>query len=129
MARSARLDGTGKRDTLQGSQLKKGQRMTSRLLLIPLLLLLVACPAMSDSSPGAKKASTLRLEATVVFVSLDGGFYGLVSTDGHRFDPVNLPAPMRQNGLKVLVKARLLPPSAGTHMWGRRIEISSIRQR
>jgi len=103
--------------------------MRARLLLIPLLLLLVACPAMSDSSPGVKKAVALQLEATVVFVSVDGGFYGLVSTDGHRFDPVNLPASMRQNGLKVLVKARLLPPSAGTHMWGRRIKIISIQQR
>lgn len=101
-----------------------------RLLLVPLLLLLVACPAVSGSLPGASKdAPLLHKEATVVLVPLEGGFYGLVTDDGRHYDPTNLPATMRRTGLKVHFTARLLPSAAGTHMWGQRIELIDIHPR
>jgi hypothetical protein len=100
-----------------------------RLLLVPLFLLLVACPALSGPLPPAKDAAPLQREATVVFVQLEGGFYGLVTADGHRYDPTNLPESMRRDGLKVQFTARPLLRTAGTHMWGQRIELLDIHPR
>jgi hypothetical protein len=68
----------------------------------------------------------LRFTGQVVYVPLEGGFYGLKSDAGEKFDPVSLPAAFRRDGLRVRVTARLLPRSVGVHMWGAKIEIIAI---
>ena len=99
-----------------------------RLLLVPLFLLLSACSAASGPPPAApSSAALIQSEATVVFVPLEGGFYGLVTPDGRRLDPINLPDAFRRDGLKVRFSARPLPRAAGTHMWGLRVELIDIR--
>lgn len=63
---------------------------------------------------------------TVVFVELEGGFYGIVADDGARYDPLNLPSGFQKDGLRVRFRARILEDAATIHMWGRPIEILHI---
>jgi hypothetical protein len=99
-----------------------------------LVLLLSACwsgaaPGKKRSEPASKPAP-VEFAGTVVFVPLEGGFYGLVSADGKRYDPVgSLPAGLRKNGMKVWVRGLLTGPAAGVHMWGKKIRIIRIEPR
>jgi hypothetical protein len=69
----------------------------------------------------------LRFTGTVVYLPFEGGFYGLVADDGSRYDPGDLPQPLRKDGLPVRVTARRLERMVGFHMWGARIEVVEIQ--
>ena len=64
---------------------------------------------------------------TVVYLDLEGGFYGITGDDGNNYDPVNLPVDMQADGLRVQVVADPSPATAGIHMWGKLIKIIEIR--
>ncbi len=67
----------------------------------------------------------VRGQGTVVWVELEGGFWGIEATNGHEYEPVNLPEPFMVNGLKVAFTGKLL--NWGTmHMWGEVLEIGEI---
>jgi len=86
------------------------------LILFGLLsFLLVACPREETMIPG-----------TIRYISLEGGFYGIVSKDGRRYDPVNLPAPFRKDNLPVRFRGKVLKDRVGFHMWGEIFEIEGI---
>ena len=64
----------------------------------------------------------------VVRVDIEGGFYGIVSSDGGRYDPVNLPGEYQQDGIEVRGVARPAANAIGFHMWGMVVEIISIQR-
>jgi hypothetical protein len=66
-------------------------------------------------------------EGVIRYISLEGGFYGIIGTKGN-YDPVNLPREFMQDGLRVRFVARLLDSWASIHMWGRLIEIIKIEK-
>lgn len=70
--------------------------------------------------------NTIRISATVSYISLEGGFWGLVSESGDKYQPVNLGKEFRKDGLKVEVRARVIEDTADFRMWGKRIEILEI---
>ncbi|MDD3069644.1 putative hemolysin [Methanoculleus horonobensis] len=69
---------------------------------------------------------TVAANATVTYIDLEGGFYGLVTDDGRKFLPGNLPAEYRQDGLLVQFSADVQDDAAGIGMWGIPVEIRSI---
>ncbi|ABN58384.1 MULTISPECIES: putative hemolysin [Methanoculleus] len=69
---------------------------------------------------------TVAANATVTYIDLEGGFYGLVTDDGRKFLPGNLPAEYRQDGLLVQFSADVQDDVAGIGMWGTPVEIRSI---
>lgn len=79
-------------------------------------------------------ASALQLEdkdlvqfsGKVVYVTLEGGFWGLVSDEGTQYDPGTLPQPYRRDGLGVRVKAKILRDVVTFRMWGQRVELLLI---
>lgn len=94
----------------------RGTRIHKGLILLGITaLLLVACPKEKTMFPG-----------TVRYISIEGGFYGIVSDDGKQYDPVNLPAPFRENNLRVRFRGKVLKDRVGFHMWGEIFEIESI---
>jgi hypothetical protein len=103
--------------------------MTFRLLLILFFLVGAACGP-SDLSPVVCHVQPVEAEiqtdATIRWQEIEGGFFGIVADDGSRYDPVNLSAVFRQDGMRVRIEAT---PSNGPniHMWGTPIEILSIR--
>ena len=65
---------------------------------------------------------------TVVFLSFEGGFYGIKGDDGKNYDPMNLATEFRKDGLRVRFEAKELPNHASFHMWGTMIEIKQIEK-
>jgi hypothetical protein len=63
--------------------------------------------------------------AEVRWLSLEGGFYGLVTDDGRKFIPLNLPETFRKEGLKIRVKGRV-KNVVSIYMWGIPFEIYEI---
>ncbi len=68
----------------------------------------------------------IKKGGTVHYISLEGGFYGIVGDDGKNYDPVNLPAEFQKDQLKVKFEGRILKDRVSFHMWGEIIEIESI---
>ena len=62
----------------------------------------------------------------VVYVDLEGGFYGIISNLDEQYDPINLPVEFQQNGLPVYVVAKIRDDLGSIHMWGIIIEILEI---
>ena len=65
---------------------------------------------------------------TVVFHSMEGGFYGIISDDGECYDPVNLEQEFKVDGLRVYFEARILRDAGSIHMWGHVISILKIQK-
>lgn len=66
------------------------------------------------------------IRARIAYQDLEGGFWGLVSTSGEKYVPVEpLPENLRKDGLEVDVT---LEPAhvLGTAMWGKHIKILDI---
>ena len=65
---------------------------------------------------------------TVRYISLEGGFYGIVTDTGEKYLPLNLPEEYRVDGLRVEFKARIRRDVVTIYMWGIPIEIIEIRR-
>ena len=76
---------------------------------------------------GCIKAS-LEDTGTVKYVNLEGGFYGIVSDNGQKLDPVNLKDEFKKDGLRVKFVYSLKKNGANIHQWGKIVEILSIRK-
>jgi hypothetical protein len=70
----------------------------------------------------------ITFSGRVTRVPLEGGFYGIVSDEGERYDPLDLADEFRKDGLRVRVTARPKPDMVSFHMWGVMVEIESIRK-
>jgi inhibitor of cysteine peptidase len=69
-----------------------------------------------------------EFRAEVVFVSLEGGFWGLKGEDGRHYDPGGLASEFRQPGLMVHVRAKRASERVSFRMWGTPIEIVHIQR-
>jgi len=67
-------------------------------------------------------------KGTVVYLDLEGGFYGIVADNGKRYDPINLPKEFQQDGLRVSFEAKIRDDLASFHMWGQLVEIIKINR-
>jgi len=65
---------------------------------------------------------------TVKYSNLEGGFYGLVSDGGGTYDPVNLPAEFKKDGLRVRFQIKEKPGMVGIHMRGRIVEVVKVEK-
>jgi len=88
---------------------------------------LLACCIIASSCTTASYDTT-KSTGTVVFVSIEGGFYGIKGDDGRNYDPVNLPEEFRKDGLRVRYDVRELKDRASFHMWGTMVEIVHIER-
>jgi len=98
------------------------------------VFLLSACWVGADSGHPqprtAPETHQVEFSGKVVFVPVEGGFYGILSDAGKRYDPVSkLPNAFQEDGLKVRVRGEIPPTSATVHMWGAKIRIIEIRRR
>ena len=66
---------------------------------------------------------------TIRRVDLEGGFWGLLSDDGQRYDPTgSLPRAAQQEGARVRVVASKRNGVATFRMWGTMIDVVSCEQ-
>ena len=68
------------------------------------------------------------MTGTVVFLSFEGGFYGIKGDDGKNYDPANLPEEFRKDGLRVQFEAKRPTRQASFHMWGVIVELVHIQK-
>ena len=65
---------------------------------------------------------------TVRHISLEGGFWGIVTDSGRSFNPVNLKKQYRKNGLEIEFVYEKLEDVVSIQMWGEPVEILEIRK-
>lgn len=87
-------------------------------------LMIVALLSLSCSTDFG---DNIVVTGTVIYVQLEGGFYGINGDDGRSYDPTNLPTEFRKNGMRVSFEAKELKNAAGFHMWGIIVEIIHIQ--
>lgn len=63
---------------------------------------------------------------TIIYLSFEGGFYGIMSDEGNGYDPVNLPPEFEFVGLRVEFIGEVLDLDS-IHMWGIIIRIIFIK--
>jgi hypothetical protein len=89
---------------------------------------LIILPLMLAGCVNKKSDNTLSFDATISFISLEGGFYGIIAESGEKYDPINLETEFQQDGMKVKIKARKRDDLSSFHMWGQVIEIFDIEK-
>ena len=65
-------------------------------------------------------------EGTVLYIALEGGFYGIRGDDAKHYDPINLRPEFRVHGKRVVIRARKRPDVFSSHMWGIIVELLQI---
>lgn len=70
----------------------------------------------------------IKVTGTVVFLSFEGGFFGINGDDGKNYDPINIPQEFRKDGMRVRFAAKELPGRASVHMWGTIVELLTIQK-
>jgi hypothetical protein len=81
----------------------------------------------SKKTPQQQKNEQM-ITGTVMYIPIEGGFYGLVADDGKKYDPINLPEEYKQNGLRVKFQVERKKSMASIHMWGIIAEIVKIEK-
>ncbi|MFM8450631.1 MAG: hypothetical protein ACKOAY_11055 [Haliscomenobacter sp.] len=62
----------------------------------------------------------------IVYVALEGGFYGIEGVDGREWYPLDLPDQFKKNGLSVAVQAIERTDAFSSAMWGTPIQILTV---
>ncbi|PIW70075.1 MAG: hypothetical protein COW08_03730 [Ignavibacteriales bacterium CG12_big_fil_rev_8_21_14_0_65_30_8] len=65
-------------------------------------------------------------KGTVIYLNLEGGFYGIIGDNGKHYDPQNLPDNFKRDSLRVSFEYKVSENQVSVHMWGELIEIVKI---
>ena len=65
---------------------------------------------------------------TVTYQALEGGFYGIVGDDGKKYEPLNLDARYRKDGLRIAFDATPASDTVSTRMWGTPVNLTSVEE-
>ena len=98
---------------------------------VPLPILVIAA-VLSCASPTAPTVpdGAIRVNGTVQYFSLEGGFWAIRGEDGVTYDPMNgLDPSFQRENLRVTLVAKVRNDSGGVHMIGPIVEVISIHTR
>ena len=81
-------------------------------------------------STGSKTGavSTQMVTGTVRYLDVEGGFYGIVTDDGKKLDPVNLPKEFQKDGLRIQARVEPLKERVSIRMWGTPVRIIEFKR-
>ena len=97
--------------------------MKTSIKIITLFSFILFIASCSTTDP-----SFLSSSGTVKYISLEGGFYGIVTDDNESLDPINLPKEFQVDGKKISFMYKVRNDLASFHMWGVLIEITEIHE-
>lgn len=63
---------------------------------------------------------------TIVFVPLEGGFFGIAGDDGKKYLPLTISKEFQVDGLRVAFEAEEAPDTATIQMWGTPVNVTFI---
>lgn len=93
------------------------------------LLLLVLLMAGCRHPAAPSDPDVVRVNGTVRFMTLEGGFWAVRGDDNVTYDPLGgLPAAFQSDGLRVRIEVRRRSDMASVHMAGPIVEILSINK-
>lgn len=78
----------------------------------------------SSEQAGIKEIS---FTATVIYMNLEGGFYGLLTKEGQHWLPMNLKNEFKKNGAVVKVKGHEIKGMMTIQQWGKPFSITDIQ--
>ena len=81
---------------------------------------------LEDPSDGPDPANIVSGVGHIIYVDLEGGFYGLEAEDGTQYNPLNLEEAFQEDGLRVRFRGVLRPDMMTTRMWGQNLEIEDM---
>ena len=93
--------------------------------LLPLLVTCVVLASCSNHEPKPSDPNMIQATGVVQHQDIEGGFFGIVTGDGAKYDPGTLPEAFQKDGLKVKFTARKTNGMT-TRMWGTTVEIQKI---
>ena len=104
------------------------RRLQTTALLCALTLVVAgACssPTSPELPPGA-----VRVDGTVRYFALEGGFWAIRGDDGVTYDPIGgLAPPFQRENLRVTLIGKIRNDMSGIHMVGPLVEVLSIELR
>ena len=99
-----------------------------RISAMAIVLSIVAACA-SPTSPSMPDGA-IRVNGTVQYFTLEGGFWAIRGEDGVTYDPMNgLDPSFQRDNLRVALVAKVRTDMGGIHMVGPIIEVLSIQTR
>ncbi|MBT8448651.1 MAG: hypothetical protein KJO69_03125 [Gammaproteobacteria bacterium] len=96
------------------------------------LLSLVACQSPEESTmPETDMAKETQetskmMTATVKYIAIEGGFYGLETADGQQFLPRNLDKNYQTDGTVIRFKVQPVEGVMTTQQWGTLVRLSDV---
>ncbi|MBI4188435.1 MAG: hypothetical protein HY529_04415 [Chloroflexi bacterium] len=101
-----------------------GTERVFRLTILSISLFSAAIIALTGCTGAAK--NTVSGTGTIRFNDLEGGFYGILTDDGKKYDPNNLGQEFQKDGIRIRFEAKIRTDLASIHMWGTIIELTRI---
>ena len=103
-------------------------KLYGTIICLALIVALGGChnPSPADSKTGAVPSQTVT--GTVRYIDVEGGFYGIVTDDGKKLDPVNLPQEFRKDGLRIRARVEPLQDRVSIRMWGTPVRIIEFKR-
>ncbi len=71
-------------------------------------------------------SNVVTITGVVKFIELEGGFYGVVSSDGKQYRPDNLPENYKRDGAAIHFQAEVMNDMMGIQMWGTSVQITRV---
>lgn len=96
----------------------KNYNFVSLILLLVLLIFGATCNQGDDKISG---------DGTIIYVDLEGGFYGIIADGGDRFLPENLSQEFQQDSLRISFEG-IITDQPNIAMWGRTISLTKIER-
>ncbi len=67
----------------------------------------------------------MRITGKVIYISIEGGAYGIIDAAGRKYLPLNMPNQLKKDGANVVCKIRQADMET-TMMWGQPVYIDSF---
>ena len=62
----------------------------------------------------------------IIYMDIEGGFYGIKGDDGNNYDPVNLSSEYQRDGIRIKASITFEKNVSSIRMWGKIIRINQI---
>lgn len=98
-------------------------RVIILILLTAGLLLSLGCAVDRIDGPGLGGPRPVEFTGEVVYVPLEGGFYGIIDRSGRKLNPMNLDESLKKDGIAIEGVYRARPDVAGIRQWGTIVEL------
>ena len=83
-------------------------------------------PVIKEQQSDEVMVSKTKVTATVKYIDLEGGFYGLVTEDGQKLLPTNLSKEYLEEGMVIQFQTKTIDELATIQQWGTMVELKNV---